>query len=148
VRAARVLRWEERLALLRDAGRWRHALLLGLDILAAARASAARGGASPAEPGFEPGGEPGGAPRPPARAAPSRGDGRGADVAAVSAALVTALLRFLDAALACARASRAWSEASPTIATASALSPLHDIASFRIDHCRQAETNWETGAYK
>jgi hypothetical protein len=107
VRAARVLRWEERLALLRDAGRWRHALLLGLDILAAARASAARGGASPAEPGFEPGGEPGGAPRPPARAAPSRGDGRGADVAAVSAALVAALLGFLDAALACARAALA-----------------------------------------
>ncbi|KAK9840784.1 hypothetical protein WJX81_004448 [Elliptochloris bilobata] len=73
VRAARVMRWEERLAALRDARRWRHALALALDILAAAHAI---------------------------RALPSRGDGRGADVSAVGNALVALLLGFLDAALA------------------------------------------------
>lgn len=37
VRAARLMTWQERLATLRDLGRWDHALLMGLTLLDAAR---------------------------------------------------------------------------------------------------------------
>ena len=119
VRAARVMRWEERLAALRDARRWRHALALGLHVLAAARASAGLAGRPSRDPASNPetpvkgadgdGGDPGqgfsaAAPeRARLRALPSRGDGRGADVDAVGSALVALLLGFLAAALASAR---------------------------------------------
>ena len=37
VRVARLMTWQERLATLRDIGRWRHALLWGLTLLEAAQ---------------------------------------------------------------------------------------------------------------
>ena len=124
VRAARVMRWEERLAALRDARRWRHALALALHVLAAARISAGLAAKPSREPCSNPetftkgsGGEAtdpdqgssAGAAAPERarlRALPSRGDGRGADVDAVGSALVVLMLGFLDAALASASPHR------------------------------------------
>lgn len=108
VRSARVMRWEERLAVLREARRWRHALLLALDILAAARTSAGLSlspdpGQGQGRDGAAEAGNSGGTA---ARALPSRGDGRGADVTAVGSALIALLLGFLDASLASARPTR------------------------------------------
>lgn len=118
------MRWEERLAALRDARRWRHALALALHVLAAARASAGLAGKPSRDPASNPetpvkgadenAADPGqgssaaaAAPeRARLRALPSRGDGRGADVDAVGSALVALLLGFLDAALASARPPR------------------------------------------
>ena len=37
VRIARLMTWQERLATLRDIGRWDHALLIELDLLAASQ---------------------------------------------------------------------------------------------------------------
>ncbi|CAL8466179.1 g5715 [Coccomyxa elongata] len=82
-RGARVIGWQERLAVLRDLGRWEHALLLALTLLEAAQASAGK----PADV------------RPGRGEMPPRSSGRSADPTAVGDALWVLLLSYLDASL-------------------------------------------------